>query len=193
MLRKVVDEGTGKNAAIEGVSVAGKTGTAQKPDSGTYSQTRSWSSFIGFVPAENPVLLCGVMIDEPARGEMGGVAAAPAFRKMMSQIISHPELEFAQKILRKNKAEPEQKKQDKKETVVPFLCGLDRKRAEQLAHSAGIRCRLSGNGSKVTYQIPSPGTVLRSGSEVVLYFDLPESRPGVEVGRHAWVKTCVML
>jgi cell division protein FtsI/penicillin-binding protein 2 len=181
MLRKVVDEGTGKNAAIEGVSVAGKTGTAQKPDSGTYSQTRSWSSFIGFVPAENPVLLCGVMIDEPARGEMGGVAAAPAFRKMMSQIISHPELEFAQKILRKNKAEPEQKKQDKKETVVPFLCGLDRKRAEQLADSAGIRCRLSGNGSKVTYQIPSPGTVLRSGSEVVLYFDLPESRPGVEV------------
>ncbi|HON11962.1 MAG TPA: penicillin-binding transpeptidase domain-containing protein, partial [Chitinispirillaceae bacterium] len=173
MLRKVVDEGTGKNAAIEGVSVAGKTGTAQKPDSGTYSQTRSWSSFIGFVPAENPVLLCGVMIDEPARGEMGGVAAAPAFRKMMSQIISHPELEFAQKILRKNKAEPEQKKQDKKETVVPFLCGLDRKRAEQLADSAGIRCRLSGNGSKVTYQIPSPGTVLRSGSEVVLYFDLP--------------------
>ena len=109
MLRKVVDEGTGKNAAIEGVSVAGKTGTAQKPDSGTYSQTRSWSSFIGFVPAENPVLLCGVMIDEPARGEMGGGCSA-AFRKMMSQIISHPELEFAQKILRKTRQSRSRKK-----------------------------------------------------------------------------------
>jgi cell division protein FtsI (penicillin-binding protein 3) len=94
-----VENGTGTRAAIEAVSVAGKTGTSQKPDSGGYSQTRSWSSFIGFAPAEKPVLLCGVLIDEPERGEMGGEAAAPYFKQIVTQVISHPELEFAEKIL----------------------------------------------------------------------------------------------
>ena len=100
MLRDVVENGTGKKAAIQHIAVAGKTGTSQKPDSSGYSQTRSWSSFIGFVPAEAPLLLCGVVIDEPAGGEMGGEAAAPVFRKIITQILSHPELEFAERILR---------------------------------------------------------------------------------------------
>jgi len=183
MLQKVVDSGTGKKAAIEGVSVAGKTGTAQKPDSGSYSKTRSWSSFIGFVPAESPVLLCGVMIDEPARGEMGGVAAAPVFRKIMSQIISHPELEFAEKILKNNKADvPKEKKEmESREIVVPQLCGVPRSSAQMLADSSGITCRMSGEGEKVTYQIPSAGTILKGNQEVVLYLDMPESRTGVAV------------
>lgn len=99
MLRDVVKNGTGKRAAIGEIEVAGKTGTSQKPDSGGYSQTRSWSSFIGFVPVDKPVLLCGVLIDEPAGGEMGGEAAAPYFKKIITQVLSHPELEFAEKIL----------------------------------------------------------------------------------------------
>jgi len=99
MLRDVVETGTGQRAAIRNVEVAGKTGTSQKPDSGGYSQTRSWSSFIGFAPVDKPVLLCGVMIDEPAGHEMGGEAAAPYFKQIVTQVISHPELEFAEKIL----------------------------------------------------------------------------------------------
>ncbi len=106
MLRDVVENGTGKRAAIQHIGVAGKTGTSQKPDSGGYSQTRSWSSFIGFVPVETPLLLCGVMIDEPAGGEMGGEAAAPVFRKIITQILSHPELEFAEKILNNRQETP---------------------------------------------------------------------------------------
>jgi cell division protein FtsI/penicillin-binding protein 2 len=59
MLKVVVDSGTGKNAGINGIAVAGKTGTSQKLENGTYSRTKSWASFIGFMPIGNPVLLCG--------------------------------------------------------------------------------------------------------------------------------------
>ena len=106
MLKTVVDSGTGKNAAIRDIAVAGKTGTAQKLDSAGYSKTKSWASFIGFLPVGHPVLLCGVVIDEPASNLMGGTAAAPAFRKMMTEIISRPGLEYAEKIL-DNHAAPE--------------------------------------------------------------------------------------
>ena len=99
LLKGVVDSGTGKKAAIPHVNVAGKTGTAQKLESGTYSKTRSWASFIGFLPADHPMLLCGVVIDEPAANLMGGTAAAPAFQKIMTQIISRPGLDYAEKIL----------------------------------------------------------------------------------------------
>jgi membrane peptidoglycan carboxypeptidase len=99
MLKAVVDSGTGKNASIFDVPVAGKTGTSQKIEAGTYSSTRSWASFIGFFPVENPVLLCGVVIDEPANNLMGATAAAPAFKKIATQVISHPGLEYAERIL----------------------------------------------------------------------------------------------
>jgi len=81
MLRRVVSEGTGKRAAIAGFSVAGKTGTAQKIDSGTgqYSEKGFMSSFVGFVPADAPMLTILVMIDEPQEETFGGEVAAPAF------------------------------------------------------------------------------------------------------------------
>lgn len=101
MLGHVVAEGTGNRAAIDGIPIGGKTGTSQKYDSeqGTYSLDKYWSSFIGFIPQQEPVLLCGIVIDEPGNGESGGVAAAPAFRKIMSQIISNPRLEYGERIL----------------------------------------------------------------------------------------------
>jgi cell division protein FtsI/penicillin-binding protein 2 len=148
MMKKVVDSGTGKNAAIEGVSVAGKTGTSQKPDSGTYSKIRSWSSFIGFVPVEKPALVCAVMIDEPLHGEMGGVAAAPAFKKIMTQIISHPELEYAEKVLRKNTAPFH----NNSAVRIPQMCGLPKDSAVRILNSYKMKYRFFGNGKTITYQ-----------------------------------------
>jgi cell division protein FtsI/penicillin-binding protein 2 len=81
MLRGVVVEGTGTEAAIPGYTVAGKTGTAAKIDpSGRYSTSRYVASFVGLVPASRPKLVVMVMIDEPRGGFYGGVVAAPAFR-----------------------------------------------------------------------------------------------------------------
>ncbi len=82
MLRGVVSaEGTGGEAAVPGYTVAGKTGTAAKPDpSGGYSDTNYVSSFVGIVPASAPRLVILVSIDEPHGQIFGGLVAAPAFR-----------------------------------------------------------------------------------------------------------------
>ena len=84
MLRGVVVEGgTGTQAAVPGYSVAGKTGTAAKPDErGGYSTSRYVASFVGFAPATNPRLVILVTIDEPGTAIWGGVVAAPAFQNI---------------------------------------------------------------------------------------------------------------
>jgi cell division protein FtsI/penicillin-binding protein 2 len=83
MLRNVVLEGTGTLAAIPGYHVAGKTGTAAKPDShGGYSDSRYVASFVGFVPASAPRVVVLVTVDEPRGAIWGGVVAAPAFQQI---------------------------------------------------------------------------------------------------------------
>jgi cell division protein FtsI/penicillin-binding protein 2 len=83
MLRGVVVEGTGTQAAIPGYTVAGKTGTAAKIDpDGRYSTSRYVASFVGLVPASKPKLVVMVMVDEPRGGIYGGDIAAPAFREI---------------------------------------------------------------------------------------------------------------
>ena len=83
MLRDVVSEGTGTLAAVPGYTVAGKTGTAQKPDGkGGYSSSRYVASFVGMVPATRPRLVILVMVDEPRGAIWGGVVAAPAFSQI---------------------------------------------------------------------------------------------------------------
>jgi len=84
MLQGVVSsEGTGEEAAVPGYLVAGKTGTAAKPDpEGGYSNTRYVASFVGIVPASAPRLVVLVSIDEPQGQIFGGVVAAPAFREI---------------------------------------------------------------------------------------------------------------
>jgi cell division protein FtsI (penicillin-binding protein 3) len=83
MLKDVVAEGTGQYAAMPGYQVAGKTGTAQKPDShGGYATGRYVASFVGIVPASRPRLVILVMVDEPQGAIWGGVVAAPAFQQI---------------------------------------------------------------------------------------------------------------
>jgi cell division protein FtsI/penicillin-binding protein 2 len=83
MMRDVVAEGTGIYAAIPGYQVAGKTGTAQKPDPhGGYSLDKYVASFVGMVPASRPRLVVLVAVDEPRGAIWGGVVAAPAFAEI---------------------------------------------------------------------------------------------------------------
>lgn len=89
MLRGVVDEGTGRLAAINGYSVAGKTGTARKSQAGggytdRFGVTRYQSTFVGFVPAQQPALSVYVMLDEPSGDYSGGATAAPVFSRLGS-------------------------------------------------------------------------------------------------------------
>lgn len=85
MLQKVVsDDGTGKEAKIEGYTVGGKTGTANKIDPNTGQYVDAYiASFVGYAPATRPGLVVAVMVDEPAAGSFyGGDVAAPAFEQI---------------------------------------------------------------------------------------------------------------
>ncbi|HEX2412759.1 MAG TPA: penicillin-binding protein 2 [Solirubrobacteraceae bacterium] len=82
--------GTASGAGIDGYVMAGKTGTAEKPDEfGGYSKTKFVSSFVGFAPAKRPKLLVAVMVDEPQGDIYGGTVAAPAFREITSFALNY--------------------------------------------------------------------------------------------------------
>jgi len=84
----VVNHGTGKYAKLDGIEIAGKTGTAEKSKPGTgYEKDEYVASFIGYLPAGDPQLLIGVFIDEPKGLHWGGYVAAPLFRKIAKRII----------------------------------------------------------------------------------------------------------
>jgi cell division protein FtsI (penicillin-binding protein 3) len=93
MLRDVVIEGTGTEAEVEGYQVAGKTGTAAKPDPrGGYSKSRYVASFVGVVPASDPKLVVLVTVDEPHGAIWGGVVAAPAFQQIAHFALQYLEI-----------------------------------------------------------------------------------------------------
>jgi cell division protein FtsI (penicillin-binding protein 3) len=75
--------GTAEEAQVEGYTLAGKTGTAEKAIEGGYSKTDFIASFIGFAPAKDPRLLVAVMVDTPRGDIYGGTVAAPAFERIM--------------------------------------------------------------------------------------------------------------
>ncbi len=90
ILTGVVEEGTGRLAKVSGFTAAGKTGTAQKLEAnGTYSHTKFVASFIGFAPAEDPLLSIVVTVDEPYPVYFGGVVAAPVFQKVAGDVIRY--------------------------------------------------------------------------------------------------------
>ena len=100
MLREVVVSGTAKRAAVDGYSIAGKTGTAWKFDEKTkkVSSAKYMSSFIGMAPADDPKVTIAVIIDEPKiGGRDGGQVAAPIFKEIAEQIL--PELNVKPDIL----------------------------------------------------------------------------------------------
>jgi cell division protein FtsI (penicillin-binding protein 3) len=93
MLREVVEEGSGTAAQVPGYRIAGKTGTAAKPDeNGGYSDYRYVASFVGFVPAKNPQLVTLVTVDEPRGAIWGGVVAAPAFAQIAKFAVQYLEI-----------------------------------------------------------------------------------------------------
>lgn len=89
LLSGVVERGTGTEAGIYGVKVAGKTGTSQRLINGEYSSSSHTSSFVGYFPAENPEILIAVVIDDPKNGYYGGKVSAPIFRNIAERVISY--------------------------------------------------------------------------------------------------------
>jgi len=85
----VLPGGTAPEAALKNYVVAGKTGTAQKVENGTYASGKFISSFIGFFPADKPELLISVVMDEPKEGYYGGKVCGPVFKEIAERCASY--------------------------------------------------------------------------------------------------------
>jgi len=175
MMRDVVETGTGRSAAVSGIAVGGKTGTSRKPEGGGYSKTKHWMSFIGFLPVEKPELLCGIVIDEPTArpgvSTTAGTVAAPAFSKIMNQVVAHPDLEFLKRstVARDSSVN--------RPIKVPNMSGRTRTIATAQLDSMNIAYSFVGDGDVIRHQSPPAGSFManRPGG-VVLYTDEREFR-----------------
>ncbi len=91
MMEKVVLEGTGKLARLDGYTAGGKTGTAQKidPRTGAYSKSHFVASFVGFAPLHNPAVAIAVILDSPRGLHSGGGVAAPIFARVATEVLRY--------------------------------------------------------------------------------------------------------
>ncbi|RQD73800.1 MAG: stage V sporulation protein D [Candidatus Syntrophonatronum acetioxidans] len=161
IMEKVVSEGSGLNAYIDGYSVAGKTGTAQKVGGGGYLAGKNIMSFIGFAPVEDPQVLLFVAVDEPGKGPMwASQVAAPVFRSIMVDVLNY--LDCPREPL---------KEEEVRTARVPDLVGSSVDEASALLQNQGLILKMVGEGDLITRQTPKPGAVVPLQTSILVYVD----------------------
>jgi len=148
VLISVVEDGSGINAKIPGVKLAGKTGTAQKPNplTGGYSNRNFVASFVGYYPANQAKLLIYVSVDEPYPVHSGGSVAAPVVRRILERIINVYETQKPTQNPIFTKIEPVE------QSLIPDVKGRRIEVAQKVLEEGGIGYRLEGNGIFVSSQ-----------------------------------------
>jgi cell division protein FtsI (penicillin-binding protein 3) len=179
------DGGTGTRARVAGYKVGGKTGTAQKVKGGRYSEARI-SSFVGFIPADDPVLTIVVIVDEPTQGsKYGGIAAAPAWSQIAEQSLRYLGVQPNPELLAEAKpakpkalvaapptttpAEPLHLAWDGGGWNMPDLKGRPMREVLAGLQGSGLRLDLHGSGRAVSQQ-PPVGARIPPGSEISVVF-----------------------
>lgn len=180
-LTRVVDleEATGNQARIEGLEIAGKTGTAEKidPETRTYLRNRVVASFVGFFPAYDPQLLCLVALDEPRTFHTGGATAAPVFKQIVLRLLHSKELPYGDRILNRPLTDSARNSMCR----APALKGLPVDSAMRVCAAMHLVAELSGNGDRVEKQSPAAGKALRTGGVVRLSAGERAPSPSVKV------------
>lgn len=161
-LESVVANGTGHNAYIAGYRVGGKTGTAQKVEDGKYLVGNYITSFIGFMPADDPEIVIYIAVDN-AKGvsQYGGTVAAPLARNFLLSAIPILGLEYDEEGMDKEYVYP-----DKKYYTIPDVSGLELKDA--LKQLKNFKVEYEGKG-KVIEQSPKAGIDIYEGETIRLY------------------------
>jgi len=179
-------DGTGKNAKITNVSVAGKTGTSQKFDFSrrVYSSDRVRTSFMGFFPVDDPQVAILVTLDEPQRDRWGGLAAAPVFKDIGEQILTCfktnirenplPVLEDEgtnghEKITLVSLLDVAKRQNNVEEDVMPDFRGMNMRDVLKKAKEKGLEVQVRGSGWAVR-QEPKPGDDLSSRRTCAIHF-----------------------
>ena len=181
MLSHTVENGSGKLANIAGWNVAGKTGTSKKLIDGQYSEKEFISSFVGFFPAENPQLLCLIILDSPDASRnlhWGSMSSAPVFKSVMDRVINiDKSISISRSKKEKLKNEPIliQKNLERKIEYVemPNLIGKTVRDAFSELKRAGIKPQISGRGLIVSQSIEA-GTKIEKKSICILKAELKE-------------------
>ncbi|EHR0217261.1 stage V sporulation protein D [Clostridium perfringens] len=158
-LESTVSNGSSKDAGIEGIKVAGKTGTAEKvdPETGTYGAGYI-ASFAGFAPYDNPQVSLIVIIDNPKNGEhFGGIVAAPFAGELFNNIFNYISL---------NEGQLDAKDES---VIIPDLRGDKVTSAEKTLNELGVNCVIEGDGTFVTSVTPIPGYKVKKGDSITLY------------------------
>jgi stage V sporulation protein D (sporulation-specific penicillin-binding protein) len=163
-LESVVAQGTGGRAFVDSYRVGGKTGTAQKAEGGRYLENNFIVSFIGFAPADDPQIVVYVAVDNP-KGvtAFGGTVSAPIVGSIMKDGLSAMGIEP-----RKEQIEKEIKWPDTAPIELPDFVGMTK--TELHEQMFNLRIDASGEGDIVVRQSPAPGTKVKEGSKIRLYF-----------------------
>jgi cell division protein FtsI (penicillin-binding protein 3) len=189
LLRVTESGGTAPQAAIEGIQVGGKTGTAQKVSQETkhYAPGKYVSTFMGFLPVENPSLVILVMLDEPKGSHYGGVVCAPVFKGIAEQTLSIMGVRRPATVV---PYEPPQEKPDmtpwlmaqkpkedengpslepQTRQTMPDLRGMSMRKVLDVMKGYEVPVAFVGSGRAVT-QWPLPGTALSQKTRCQIQF-----------------------
>ena len=157
-------EGTGRNAAVAGYRIGGKTGTSEKVSLEAQTGVKQYIvSFIGVAPADDPQIAVLVFLDTPSNASgvyvSGGQMAAPVVGAMLADILPYLGVE-------PDLSEDETARMD---VQMPSLTGLSVQEAAKRVQDADLRYRSIGSGDAVTGQLPAAGQSIARGTEIILY------------------------
>ena len=157
-LEYVVASGTGKNGQVAGYRIGGKTGTADKGQTGDVVV-----SFLCFAPADDPQVIMLLTMDTPSRSTgtyvSGGNMVAPTASSIMAEVLPYLGVEpsySAEELLGMD-------------TTVPNVIGMSVEEAKSKLTERGLSCKISGDGETVTDQTPAGGAIIPGKSAVILY------------------------
>jgi stage V sporulation protein D (sporulation-specific penicillin-binding protein) len=196
IMEAVVERGTGKTAQLDGYTVAGKTGTAQKVENGRYSNTDYNVSFVGFVPSRKPAFTIVVVVDSPHRvPPYGATVAAPVFQRIAAAALRQygvpPSVNPAPPVLAVRREADDVHEQPTSTAgiasnvitldggehavgaVFPDLRGLSARDALRMLARLGMTAHLNGAGL-VVKQLPEPGEPIDRDSAATLWLERQE-------------------
>ena len=184
MMEKVVSEGGGQTAKIQGYKIAGKTGTAEKlSENGGYAAGVYIASFVGFVPSDDPQYAMLIMLDSPQGAFYGSQVSAPVFRDTLQQILvaqgvqpssalDLPSIDTLKKTEYAGNQEylPQMQIMPDGSAKIPNFAGLNIRQVAELIQQGKLVLIPYGGGIAKKQSVP-PGTILGAGNAVEVWFE----------------------
>jgi cell division protein FtsI (penicillin-binding protein 3) len=191
MLQGVVEEGTGRRAALGTYLVAGKTGTARRTIGGHYLPGHYWASFVGIFPAQDPQLVLVVKLDDPQGAYFGGSTAAPVVRTILEAALATPGVALDRgRLVRRWLPDsagdsagpaaaapgagvvvpwpaPPPRRDSLAPVPVPDVAGSSLRAAARTLHRSGFQVRIEGWGRAIG-TTPAAGTPVMRGRTIVV-------------------------